>query len=396
MVSAILLSSLIFRILLSPIQGNVLDLSTFASWYQYVAENGIHSLYETWCDYPPFNAYIFWVFGSLAKYLSLFGTSSLIYVLKLPANIFDTATSALVYLFLRKRTDFTKSLYATSLYLFNPATIFNTSIWGQFDAIYTFFLVLSLIFVIDSKPRLSAVVYAIALLTKPQSIALAPVIIYLIYKKYGWGKFITSIFAIASTILIVIMPFTWDNPVTFLFNIYSTGYGGYQYTTINAFNIWAFFGFWKPDSQSFGFLNYFVIGWALFACSAMFSISVLHKRFKTLGDISILFSSFLLLFSFFMLLTRIHERYLFPAISVLVMMFPFSKKMRPFLYILSLTYLMNQAYVMYFLNLNQFIPDGDPLSLILSLINCIMFIYVLRLAWGEPVSNGDEFKIRLK
>lgn len=346
-----------------------------------MAENGIPSLYVTWCDYPPFNAYIFWVFGTLAKHLSVFGTGALIYVLKLPANIFDMATSTLIYLFLRKRIDPKKSLYAASLYLFNPATIFNTSIWGQYDAIYTFFLVLSLIFVIDSKPRLSAAVYGVALLTKPQSIALAPLIIYLIYKKYGWERFITSILAMASTVLVLIMPFTWDDPVTFLFNIYSTGYAGYQYTTINAFNIWAFFGFWKPDAQSFGYLNYFIIGWVLFAGSAMLAIFGLHKRFKTPGDVSILFSSFLLLFSFFMLLTRIHERYLFPAISMLVMMFPFSEKMRPLLYILSFTHLMNQAYVMYFLNLNEFIPDGDPLSLTLSLINSIIFIYVFGLVW---------------
>jgi hypothetical protein len=109
-------------------------------------------------------------------------------------------------------------------------------------------------------------------------------VIYLIAKNYGWEKFITSIFAMAATILIVIIPYNWDNPVTFLFNIYSTGYGGYQYTTINAFNTWAFFGFWKPDTQTFGFLNFFIIGWILFACSAMFAIFVLHKRFKASGE----------------------------------------------------------------------------------------------------------------
>ena len=33
---------------------------------------------------------------------------------------------------------------AAALYAFNPAVIFNAAVWGQFDAIYTFFLVLSL------------------------------------------------------------------------------------------------------------------------------------------------------------------------------------------------------------------------------------------------------------
>jgi Gpi18-like mannosyltransferase len=229
------------------------------------------------------------------------------------------------------------------------------------------------------------VIYTIALLTKPQSIALAPLVFYLIFRKYGLKKFITSIFFMAVTVIIVIIPFKWDNPVTFLFNIYSLGYSGYQYTTINAFNFWAFFGFWKPDAQAFGLVDFFIIGWLFFACSVVFTIFVLHKHLKNSGDVLILFLSFLLLFGFFMLPTRIHERYLFPVISILTMMLPFFSKMKPFLYILSFTYLMNQAYVLYFLNTNQFIPNGDPFALTLSLINSMMFVYAFTLAWRERV-----------
>jgi hypothetical protein len=101
----------------------------------------------------------------------------------------------------------------------------------------------------------------------------------------------------------------------------------------------------------------------------------------------ILFSAFLLFFGFFMLPTRIHERYLFPALSVMALLIPFVKKMRPVYAILSGTYLINQAYVLSFLNANSYIADGDPVVLIVSLINLVVFLYVLLLTWRALRGN---------
>ncbi len=79
------------------------------------------------------------------------------------------------------------------LYAFNPAVIYNAAVWGQFDAVYTFFLVLSLVLALKSKPELSAVAFALGLLTKPQGIALLPLIAFLIYKKGGLKKLLFSV-----------------------------------------------------------------------------------------------------------------------------------------------------------------------------------------------------------
>jgi hypothetical protein len=43
----------------------------------------------------------------------------------------------------------------------------------------------------------------------------------------------------------------------------------------------------------------------------------------------------------------------------------------------------NQAYVLYFLNNNQFIQSGDLVALTVTLINLMAFIYVLVLLWDE-------------
>jgi Gpi18-like mannosyltransferase len=383
-VAALLSISFIVRFLLFPTQGYANDMATFAYWFNTAAEHGPRAFYTVvleavgWIDYPPFNVYFFWVFGSLAKALSLSGAPAIYFVIKLLPNLFDTATAFLICIFVRKRLDFKSALLATALYAFNPAVIFNAAVWGQFDAIYTFLLVLSLMLALASKPELSALAFTLGVLTKPQSIALLPLIAFLIFRNKGWRRLLTSIITGAATILTVIIPFEWSNPVTFLSNIYFGAYGGYEYTSINAFNMWALGGLWVPDG------NFFIVGWILFGAFTVFTLYVLHKRFNVSGELLVLFSAFMLLFGFFMLPTRIHERYLFPAISLLVFLVPFLKKTR-FLYVgLTTTLFINEAYVLSFLNsADPFIKQGDLVVLAVSLINLLLFIYTIMLMWNE-------------
>ena len=376
--AVILFVALIVRVLLFSLQGYQNDTNTFLSWFDTAATHGIRHFYSvtSWCDYPPFNVYIFWTFGSLANAVSAYGISA-VNIVKLAPNLFDLATAALIYIYLRKQLTFKESLLGTALYAFNPAIIFNTAIWGQYDAIYTFFLVFSLMLALKSKPKLSAAAFAIGLLSKPQGIALAPLVAYLIYRKNGLKSLLFSVLVFAGSVLVIIAPFEWSNPVTFLSKIYFGAYGGYAYTSINAFNLWGLFGLWIPDG------NLFILGWTIFGVSTAFTLYVLHKRYNASSEMLVLFSAFMLFFAFFMLPTRIHERYLFPAISILALMFPFIKKTRLFYAVLTGTLLVNQAYVLYFLNRDLFIPRWDLVLLAVSVINLIMFVYASILMWDQ-------------
>jgi hypothetical protein len=103
-------------------------------------------------------------------------------------------------------------------------------------------------------------------LTKPQGIALAPLIAFLIYLKTKRNRVIDtsqyniqnshhkrllrlkiviikelpkiknlliSVAVFAVTVFLVILPFEWSNPVTFLSGIYFGAYGGYAFASIN-------------------------------------------------------------------------------------------------------------------------------------------------------------------
>src|SRR5208283_2424118 len=382
---ALLLSvSFLIRVLLFPLKGYPVDTGDFISWINTAVEHGIRPFYNVagFIDYPPFNIYIFWAFGSYAKAVGI----SIANIVKLAPNLFDLATALLIYVFVRKQASFKSALLATSLYTFNPAVIYNTAIWGQYDAIYTFFLILSLMLALKSKPKLAAAAFAIGLLTKPQGIVLAPLVAFLIYKKNGLKNLLFSTLVFAGTVFVVILPFQWSNPVTFLSNIYFGAYGEYAVTSANAFNLWGLYGLWIPDG------SFYIVSWALFGAFAVFTLYFLYKRFHASDEFLAIFAAFMLFFAFFMLPTRIHERYLFPAISVLALMFPFLKRTRPLYAVLTATLLINQAYVLYWLN--AYYPragpnlTGDPVVLAVSAINLLMFLYASILMWGELRGHG--------
>jgi Gpi18-like mannosyltransferase len=327
--------------------------------------------------------YFFWIFGLISKGLGVFGSALFTYVMKLPANIFDLATAFLIFAFVRKRLNLTPALLAAGLYAFNPAVVFNAAVWGQFDAMYTFFLVLSLFLVFDSKPKWAVVAYMLGILTKPQSIALAPLFFFLIGRKADLKGVLTSILVAAATVFAVIIPFEWTNgnPVAFLSSLYFGAYGGYPYTSMNAFNVWGFGGMWVPDTQVT-----FLLGWLMFASVSVFTLYFAHKRLGRLGtnkELVVIFAAFVLFFAFFMFPTRIHERYLFPAMAMLAWMIPILKKVRPLYVVLTATCFVNQFYVLQFLNSGTFIQAGDPVVFIVSLINSLTLVYVLMLMCGE-------------
>jgi Gpi18-like mannosyltransferase len=379
LLALVLAASALVRVLLFPVPGFQTDTGCFISWFNTAAQHGIAPFYSMagFADYPPFNVYIFWFFGSIANAANL----SVETMVKVVPNIFDLATGLLIYLFVRRQASFKIALLSTAFYVFNPAVIYNAAVWGQYDAVYTFFLVLSLFLALKSKPEASAAAFALGILIKPQGIALAPLIILLILKKNGIKRLLTSVGAFAASVLLVAAPFEWGtggNPISFLSGIYFGAYGYYNYTSVNAFNLWGLFGMWIQDG------GLYLVGWVLFGAAAAFTLYVVHKRFGVSGDYLAIFAAFMLLFCFFMLPTRIHERYMFPAISMLAVMFPLLKKTRLLYVTLTATLFINEAVVLCWLNTGY--PADFPYSpivLAVSAINLLMLVYAVYLLWKE-------------
>jgi hypothetical protein len=137
-------------------------------------------------------------------------------------------------------------------------------------------------------------------------------------------------------------------------------------------------------------LDLFKLGWILFGALVAFSLFNLYRTSQRTDkashtfEVSVLFTAFVLLFGFFMLLTRIHERYLFPVFGVLAMMLPFVRETRSLYGVLTFTYLANLAYVLPVLNTGSHIPDGDPFVYVITAINLAAFVYTLIVMFRKP------------
>ena len=366
--------ALIVRLLLFRVQGYGGDIGTFGVWYNTAAEKGLHGFYDAlakgvWdCDYPPFSVYIFWLFGKISHAI---GPGSLTFLIKLPSNLFDIATAYLIFRFVRQNFSFKAALTVMAVYAFNPATIFDLAVWGQMDSVYTFFMIASLYALLRSRYEISGGLFSLAILTKPQSVVLLPVLAYVILRNGGWKRALSSSAVSVALIFILILPFHWSNPITFLIDHYE-GYSKYAYNSVNAYNFWALMGFWKADNIKFLGLTYQVWGILAFVAFAAFVMWQLHRRYEQRAAV---FAVFLLMFGFFMLMTRVHERYLFPVFALMALI-AWSKRRQLIFWIylgLTGTYLANLVYVMSRLNAGAFIPSGHWSLYVLAPINIILF-----------------------
>jgi len=374
-----LLVSFILRMYLSQFEGHGMDIWHFKEWSRAAYLNGFTYFYATvWSDYPPFYIYILWLVGAVYKLFFSFSfdmnTPVFAILLKIPANIMDIIAAFLIFLIVRKYKDFRTAFPIMLFYAFNPAIVYNSAIWGQVDSVFTLFILLTIMFLVSKRPEIAGVSMAIAILTKPQSLMLLPLFAILLVKNHKLLK-LAKIFVISAGIFIALaLPFYLRSSLFLLIKAYATAYNEYSFTSLNAFNLWAFFGFQKPDSTVFFFLSYRVWSYILFGLLFIF---IAYKTVKNGDSMSVYFASAILFFGFFMLFTRIHERYLFPMFAPLAVMMSLDRRLVPVFWIMTGTFLFNLYYVLQFSYKNIPVPDPNSYILLTSGINLGVLAYTL-------------------
>jgi len=273
-------------------------------WSNRLIEVGFSRFYDIWSDYLPGYLYILWVLGWIKEAISF--PSVLLF--KLPAILSDVLTGFLIYKIVGKFKDKRWGMLASGLYLFNPAILANSTLWGQADSLTALFSLLA-IWLIDINPLLSSFALAFGALIKPQAALAAPVVLFVMLKrKWTTYKILGYIFTSLLLFVVAFIPFAGNNNlVLFVVERISATLGQYPYTSVNAFNFWGLFGFWQKDVTATTLL-----GIVIMATTFFFSVKKLWKvknsRYLLLV---IIFATNFLFF------TRMHERHLFPVFAPL-------------------------------------------------------------------------------
>jgi len=354
----------IFRIILSPFGTLSLDQNTFFAWSLRLTEVGFSKFYfGAWSDYLPGYLYVLYVLGQINK--SNIVPLTLLY--KLPAILSDIGTGYLIYRIVNKLKNQKWGLISASLYLFNPAVLTNSALWGQVDGLTAFFSILAF-WAFDFNLYLSAGALAIGTLIKPQMAIISLIILFMMILR-KWKLKRIFIYILTSFLIFVLgfVPFSnGTNLVNFIISRFSVSLNQYPYTSINAFNLWQIVGAWKPDA-GFNIVGGIIVLGLIF----IFGIRFLKQKG---GQYTLMAFTYAASFLF---MTRMHERHslpIFAPLSIAVSLNPI------FIFPLigfSLVYLANLYWAWNWVTNNFKDAYGDFVVKLLSFVNVAMIGFFL-------------------
>lgn len=374
--------AIVLRIIVAlTFEGYATDIGCFKSWSVAVYENGMANFYTSgmFADYPPGYMYVLYLLGFLREWLAIDAGSSLFtLIIKLPSIIAEVITAVIIYRLAVKQTNRIFALLCGVFLLFNPAMFFNSSAWGQIDAVFILFIVLTVLYLKKENYILGALFFAISLLLKPQAIMFAPVVglayIFALLKKGGLKKALVGILggaAIAAALIFAaVYPFTGSQAPWWILEKYSGTINFYPYATLNAFNLFALMGAnFAQSTGSFLFLNYQTWGmiFIVLICAAVVVLQYKSRERRPLFDIS----AFLVI-SVFMLSHAMHERYILPACVLLIFAYVYSRDRTTLLFAaaFSVLALINQMVTLY----AEGVVTAQLPTLVFSALNMILYV----------------------
>jgi len=399
---------ILIRLLLTLIPSYRVDMGGYRAWSLYLAEKGPKGLYETFhIVYAPAYMYLLWITGIIVKTFSL-NAAAHAYLIKLWAVASELIGGYLIYKIGKKYGKERLGFILGVVYALNPGVFFNSSIWGQFDSIPATLLV-GMIYAFSKNRKMTAVVlYSFAILTKPQSALLTPLGILFFKDLFDFSKItkekiiksikdtLVAICIGLSCYFIVINPFYYHMELyeqmkstsvvkdfiaetvdyfCWMPNLYLTSVQDYPYATANAFNLWTLLG-GQPimDSNIFFILSYNAWGTILFLISIVIAFVYLLKNRKS--DFAMYFSAFFIMASAFTFMTKMHERYLLPAIIFLTISVLWKKWMAIPLAVLSICVTANHWYI-YYLSWKDVVWLGnyDPVAMPFAFLTVLLVVF---------------------
>jgi Gpi18-like mannosyltransferase len=386
----------ILRILIAPlIEGYPSDIACFKGWSHAVFSKGMSNFYssEMYVDYPPAYLYVLYLIGFLRNALDIgYDSPVFLIILKLPSILADVFSSFVIFLAARKISGAAALLLAT-LYLFNPAVIFNSTVYGQIDSFLMLFIIIMLIALYNEKLVAASVVFVVALLIKPQALVFSPLLlcecVRNVIKIKSLKTVILSLLCAVAAFLVIVFPFYLKQDIFQIVSLYRKTLSSYPYATLNACNLFALFGGNGASEDAVVFIfSYRWWGYILLASAAGFAMYIyLVGR----GASKLFYAAFVLAAAFFVLGVRIHERYLFPVIGVSLLSYIYTTDRR-FLYLFfgfSLTAFLNQALLIDLVltkNSFWFLPD-DMAVRVLSFVNIGLLVYLVKVGIDLYVRN---------
>ncbi len=381
-------------------RGYETDINCFLSWSDMVFKDGFGAFYKSdaFTDYPPGYMYILYLIGAIR---SLFGmawdSAASLVLIKLPAIASDMATGFIIYKAAVKKVRDNGAVIIAGVYLLCPAVILDSAVWGQTDAVFTLFVVLMCYLVTEKKLIPAYFVFAVGILIKPQTLIFTPVLIcgiidFVFLEDFNFNKFIKNLGLGLAAILMIgllMMPFGFKEALA----QYTDTLGSYEFASVNAYNIWTMFCLnWTNQNGYLMGLTY--KNWGMVAIVVTVIVSLIISLRSKNNKSKYYFIGAFIVTNVFMFSVRMHERYIFPAMALLILCYCI--RLRKEIYILytvlSAAAFYNIAHVLFVYDVNNF-DKFEPVPIFISIGVLLVVIYMIYIAvklYGNYISEEDE------
>ena len=441
---------------LLPGSGFAVDLASFRGWAAWLGEHGPSGFYAQpfFHDYTPGYLYVLWAVGWVAHEVGrVLGTPGGVGdLIKIPPILADLGIGYLVWSMVRELGGRERlALFGAIVAVFNPISWFDSVVWGQADSFGVVFLLLALRALWRDQPERAAIFTVLAAIIKPQLGILVPLVAVVTIRRALWPerpivadrdlgggivaglraweqrtghplRILTTGIAGLLTAIVLSAPFnlsvvelTPSAPfvASGLVKQIAVAGGGYPYLTVNAYNPWAMVpsdlgesfasnGLWACDAPSsvvgqcgsgiamFGPIPAVVIGAALLIAVMALVLWVVARDPRRL---TMLVALALLALAFFVLPTRVHERYGYPFFALGAILFAISPRWRVAYVVLTIATFAN----MYVVLTTQY-PNNPSIDDWLGIgglirsepaITAIALLHLGGLVWGlmQPASR---------
>ncbi len=422
LVVCLLAFAFLTRAVLAMLYENHFDLDWYRTW-ALALPDGFFSAYarlnegQYALDYPPVYLAFLWLVGlayrawPLADYVM---TDML--AMKFFPILFDTLAAGMLYLLCRRKSE-PLGVLAAALWALNPSALFNSAAWGQTDGMMLCLILFAFWFIEEDKPFIGSILFAVAALTKMQTLYFTPVLFLVLWRRYRLDKALGCFFAAFGTGAAAFVPFIiggfsrrgWAALLT-PFEVYLGGLGKYPYAALNTYNLYGVGNLnWVYDGRSLlfgtydeelgyavGGLTYNHLSLVLLIASLAFAAFLVWKGRE---EYSLWLGCFALMQGVFMLTTRMHERYQIAVLPFALVLYVLTRRTRwlALFGALSLVTFVNQFML---LIRNNTINDPtapwdalfNPVQTVFSLLNLALFALSMVVCWQTAFPDGVRRK----
>jgi len=314
-------------------------ITCFYTWGKTAYDQGFRGFwqyYMEWMDYLP--GAIYYLMGIYRVSLLGGGTEqAFVTTLKVFNCFFDVIISVgIYYLMILARKDQFKAVLVAGLFWILPANWFISGVWGQIDSVVMGLIVISLVLLFVSHQKNSqfaivfaGILFAISFWIKLQAFLFFPIIGLFFIMINNWKLCRRFIAGFILTSVIIIIPAMATNSLRLGMNLLAP-FTRQDRLSRSASDFWVFINSNFDSSQrviSQLPITYEIVAVTVFT---LIVLGLLLYKLKYIGwkkfDFTILlFWGVLFLFSYFIFMPKMYERYLYPGLVLLFVLIPFVK-----------------------------------------------------------------------